>query len=160
MAAGGSSPPAAGWIWRTGSDGASRSSPSATRSWRGWGFRPGAPPRLPRRPPPPPAPPPPRAPLPSLRGRPRPARDRAGDRAAVVAALVWTAQGMFGWESTGGFVELALAGFVALAAWHLVSLHRAGRAQDALWAGLAAGVAAGTKYHGLLFVPVFALLVL
>jgi Dolichyl-phosphate-mannose-protein mannosyltransferase len=85
-------------------------------------------------------------------------RDLAGRAAAMVAALVWVAQGMFVWESTGGFVELALAGFVALAAWHLVSLHRTGRGQDALWAGLAAGAAAGTKYHGLIFVPVFALL--
>lgn len=88
------------------------------------------------------------------------ARDIAGQRAAIVAALLWVAQGMFVWESTGGFVELALAGFVALAAWHLVSLRRTGRMQDALWAGVAAGVAAGTKYHGLLFVPVLALLVL
>jgi Dolichyl-phosphate-mannose-protein mannosyltransferase len=87
-------------------------------------------------------------------------RDLAGRRAAIVAALVWVAQGMFVWEATGGFVELALSGFIALSAWHLVSLRRTGRAQDALWAGLAAGAAAGTKYHGLLFVPVFALLAL
>jgi Dolichyl-phosphate-mannose-protein mannosyltransferase len=87
------------------------------------------------------------------------ARDLAGGRVAVVAALVWVAQGMFVWESTGGFVELALAGFVALAAWHLAALRRSGRIGDALWAGLAAGVAAGTKYHGLIFVAAFALLV-
>jgi len=86
------------------------------------------------------------------------ARDLAGRPTAIVAALVWVVQGMFVWEATGGFVELVLAGFVALAAWHLVSLHRTGHAQDALWAGLAAGAAAGTKYHGLLFIPVFALL--
>jgi hypothetical protein len=86
------------------------------------------------------------------------ARDLAGRPTAVVAAFLWVAQGMFVWESTGGFVELALAGFIALSAWHLVSLHGANRAQDALWAGLAAGAAAGTKYHGLIFVPVFALL--
>ncbi len=88
------------------------------------------------------------------------ARDIAGQRAAIVAALLWVAQGMFVWEATGGFVELVLAGFVALAAWHLVSLRRTGSMQDALWAGLAAGVAAGTKYHGLLFVPVLAVLAL
>jgi 4-amino-4-deoxy-L-arabinose transferase-like glycosyltransferase len=85
-------------------------------------------------------------------------RDLVGRPAAIVASAVWVTQGMFVWESTGGFVELALAGFIALAAWHLASLHRTGRAQDALWAGLAAGAAAGTKYHGLLFIPVFALL--
>ena len=86
-------------------------------------------------------------------------RELAGSRAAAIAALVWVAQGMFLWEATGGFVELALAGFVALAAWHLVSLRRSARPADALWAGLALAAAAGTKYHGLLFVPVFALLV-
>jgi hypothetical protein len=87
------------------------------------------------------------------------ARELAGRRVAVVAAVVWVAQGMFVWESTGGFVELVLAGFIALAAWHLVVLHRSHRSLDALWAGLAAGVAGGTKYHGLLFVAVFGLLV-
>lgn len=87
------------------------------------------------------------------------ARELAGRTAAVVAALVWVAQGMFVWVSTGGFVDLALAGFVALAAWHLVALHRSGRSTDALWAGLAVGIAAGTKYHGLIFLAVFALLV-
>ena len=46
---------------------------------------------------------------------------------------------------------------VALAAWHLAVLRRFGRMHDALWAGLAVGVAAGTKYHGLIFVGVFAL---
>lgn len=86
-------------------------------------------------------------------------RELAGRSAAVVAALVWVAQGMFVWESTGGFVELVLAGFVALAAWHLAVLRRSGRINDALWAGLAAGVAAGTKYHGLIFVGAFALVV-
>lgn len=87
------------------------------------------------------------------------ARELAGRRAAAVAAVVWVAQGMFVWESTGGFVELALAGFIALSAWHLVALHRSRRPADALWAGLAAGVAGGTKYHGLVFLAVFALLV-
>lgn len=88
------------------------------------------------------------------------ARELAGSRAAALAALVWVAQGMFVWEATGGFVELALAGFVALALWHLLALRRGGRLQDAAWSGLALGVAAGTKYHGLVFVPVLALLVL
>jgi Dolichyl-phosphate-mannose-protein mannosyltransferase len=86
-------------------------------------------------------------------------RELAGSRAAVVAAFVWVAQGMFVWVATGGFVELTIGGFVALAAWHLVALHRSGRAHDALWAGLAAGVAAGSKYHGLIFLAAFALLV-
>src|SRR5581483_6541024 len=66
---------------------------------------------------------------------------------------------MFVWVATGGFVELAIGGFVALAAWHLVALRRSGRVNDALWAGLAAGVAAGSKYHGLIFLAAFALLV-
>jgi 4-amino-4-deoxy-L-arabinose transferase-like glycosyltransferase len=85
-------------------------------------------------------------------------RELAGRRAAIVAAVLWVAQGMFVWESTGGFVELALAGFIALSAWHLAMLRRTGRAQEALWAGLAAGVAAGTKYHGLIFLAAFAAL--
>jgi len=86
-------------------------------------------------------------------------RELAGRRAAIVAAVLWIAQGMFVWESTGGFVELALAGFVALSAWHLASFRGTGRMNDALWAGLAAGVSAGTKYHGLIFVGAFAALV-
>jgi len=66
---------------------------------------------------------------------------------------------MFLWEATGGFVELALSAFVALAALHLVAFARSGRPSDAAWVGLAVGLAASTKYHGLLFAPVFAVLV-
>ena len=87
------------------------------------------------------------------------ARELVGRRAAAVAMLVWVGQGMFVWEATGGFVELVLGGFIALAAWHLISLHRTAHLQDALWAGLAAGLAAGTKYHGLIFLVAFAVLV-
>ena len=87
------------------------------------------------------------------------ARELAGDRPAAVAALFWTAQGMFVWEATGGFVELALAGLIALSAWHLVALRKSQRASDALWAGIAIGAAAATKYHGLIFLLAFALLV-
>jgi 4-amino-4-deoxy-L-arabinose transferase-like glycosyltransferase len=87
------------------------------------------------------------------------ARELAGTRAAAVAALVWVAQGMFLWEATGGFVELVLAGFVALGLWHVLASRKSGRLLDAAWAGLVIGIAAGTKYHGLVFVPVFALLV-
>jgi len=72
----------------------------------------------------------------------------------ALAALLWVAQGMFLWEATGGFVELALSGFVALGAAHLVVLSRSRRVTDAAWAGLAVGLCAGVKYHGLLFVPV------
>jgi hypothetical protein len=67
---------------------------------------------------------------------------------------------MFIWEATGGFVELALSGFIALSGWHLLALRRSARLRDAAWAGLALGVAIGTKYHGLIFVPLFALLAL
>jgi 4-amino-4-deoxy-L-arabinose transferase-like glycosyltransferase len=84
------------------------------------------------------------------------ARELAGPVVAAVAALVWVAQGIFLWEATGGFVELALAGFVALAAWQVASLARSRRTVDAGWGGLAVGLAASTKYLGLLFVPVFA----
>ncbi|HLX19830.1 MAG TPA: glycosyltransferase family 39 protein, partial [Gaiellaceae bacterium] len=87
------------------------------------------------------------------------ARDLVGRNAAMVAALVWVAQGMFVWESTGGFVELALGGFIALSAWHLVALRRTAQLQAAVWAGLAAGLAAATKYHGLIFLLAFAALV-
>ena len=86
-------------------------------------------------------------------------RELAGSRAAVVASFVWVAQGMFVWVATGGFVELAIGGFLSLSAWHLVALHRSGRTHDAFWAGLAVGVAAGSKYHGLIFLAAFALLV-
>jgi 4-amino-4-deoxy-L-arabinose transferase-like glycosyltransferase len=85
-------------------------------------------------------------------------RQLFGAVAAAAAALLWVAQGMFLWEATGGFVELALSAFVALAAAHLVALRRSGRLVDAAWAGLAVGLGAGTKYHGLLFVPVFGVL--
>lgn len=85
------------------------------------------------------------------------ARELAGPLVAAVAALVWVGQGMFLWEATGGFVELALAGFIALSAWHLVVLRRSRRLQEAAWAGLALGLAIGTKYHGLIFAPVFVL---
>ena len=82
-----------------------------------------------------------------------------GSTAAAVAALLWVGQGMFLWEATGGFVELALSAFVALAALHLVAFARTRRLADAAWVGLAVGLGASTKYHGLLFVPVFAVLV-
>lgn len=87
-------------------------------------------------------------------------RALVGRRAAAVAALLWVGQGMFLWEATGGFVELVLAGFVALSAWHLVALRRSGRATHAAWAGLALGLAVGTKYHGLVFAPALAALAL
>jgi 4-amino-4-deoxy-L-arabinose transferase-like glycosyltransferase len=83
-------------------------------------------------------------------------RDLYGSTAAAWAALLWVAQGMFLWEATGGFVELALSAFVALAAMHLVAFAGSRRMSDAAWAGLAAGLGMGTKFHGLLFVPVFA----
>jgi 4-amino-4-deoxy-L-arabinose transferase-like glycosyltransferase len=86
------------------------------------------------------------------------ARELVGSTAAAAAALLWVAQGMFLWEATGGFVELALSGFVALGAAHLIEFARSQRLQDAAWAGLAAGLAMGTKDHGLLFAPVLAVL--
>jgi hypothetical protein len=82
-----------------------------------------------------------------------------GRTAAAVAALLWVAQGMFLWEATGGFVELALSAFVALAVLQLVAFARSQRLSDAAWVGLAIGLAASTKYHGLLFAPVLAVLV-
>jgi hypothetical protein len=85
------------------------------------------------------------------------ARQLGGVRVGAIAAVLWVGQGAFLWEATGGFVELLLAGFVALAAWHVVALARTQRISDAAWAGLAAGLGAGTKYHGLLFVPAVAL---
>ncbi len=85
-------------------------------------------------------------------------RDLFGKTAAAIAALLWVGQGMFLWEATGGFVELALSAFVALGAAHLIAFARSRRLQDAAWAGLAAGLAMGTKYHGLLFVPAFAVI--
>lgn len=88
------------------------------------------------------------------------ARALAGTHVAAVAALLWVGQGVFVWEATGGFVELLLAGFVALAAWHVVALRETGRAGDAAWAGLSAGLAAAVKYHGLVFLPVLAVLAL
>lgn len=83
-------------------------------------------------------------------------RQLFGRVAAAVAALLWVGQGMFLWEATGGFVELTLSAFVALGIAHLVAFARSHRLEDAAWAGLAAGLAMGTKYHGLLFVPVVA----
>jgi len=83
-------------------------------------------------------------------------RDLVGRAAGLAAACLWVVQGMFVWEASGGFVELLLAGLVALAAWHLVSLRRTQRVTDAAWAGLALGLAAGVKYHALAFVPALA----
>jgi 4-amino-4-deoxy-L-arabinose transferase-like glycosyltransferase len=85
-------------------------------------------------------------------------RELAGTTAAAIASLLWVGQGVFVWEATGGFVELLLAGFVALAAWHVAALRRTGRVSDAAWAGLGAGLAAAVKYHGLIFLPVLAAL--
>jgi 4-amino-4-deoxy-L-arabinose transferase-like glycosyltransferase len=85
-------------------------------------------------------------------------RQLFGTVAAAAAALLWVGQGMFLWEATGGFVELALSAFVILAVSHLVAFSRSHRLRDAAWIGLAAGLAMGTKYHGLLFVPVVAVL--
>jgi 4-amino-4-deoxy-L-arabinose transferase-like glycosyltransferase len=85
-------------------------------------------------------------------------RTLADETVGAVAALLWVAQGAFVWEITGGFVELVLAGFVALGTWHLVELRRHGRRLDAAWAGLAGGLAAGTKFHGLVPLAAFAVL--
>jgi 4-amino-4-deoxy-L-arabinose transferase-like glycosyltransferase len=87
------------------------------------------------------------------------ARELFGHRAASIATLVWVAQGAFLWEATGGFIDLTLAAFVALAATHLLVFRRSHRVTNAAWAGLALGVAVGSKYHGLLFVLPFAALV-
>lgn len=70
---------------------------------------------------------------------------------AALAALLWVCQGIFLWEATGAFVDLVTAAFVALGAWHVVELLRGDRSA-AGWAGLAAGLAASTKYFGLLAV--------
>jgi 4-amino-4-deoxy-L-arabinose transferase-like glycosyltransferase len=86
-------------------------------------------------------------------------RELFGPVAAAVAVLLWVGQGMFLWEATGGFVELALSAFVVLAVVHLIAFARSRRLSDAAWVGLSVGLAASTKYHGLLFVPVFAVLV-
>lgn len=84
-------------------------------------------------------------------------RELAGRTAAAVAALLWVAQGFFLWEATGGFVELMLSAFVALAFWHLVVFLRAPRALDAALAGISLGLAASTKIQALLFaVPLLA----
>lgn len=85
------------------------------------------------------------------------ARQLGGARVGAIAALLWVGQGIFLWEATGGFVEILLAGLVALAAWHLLALARTRTLSDAAWAGLAVGLGAGVKYHGLLFVPAAAL---
>lgn len=84
-------------------------------------------------------------------------RELAGRTAGAVAALLFVAQGMFLWEATGLFPEAVGGGLVALGAWHLVRFARGGGLADALYAGAAAGVAASTKYHALLFVVAFAL---
>src|SRR5581483_11386540 len=80
-------------------------------------------------------------------------RELAGRAAAVVAALLWTAQGMFLWEATGGFVELVLSAFLLLAFWHLVVHLRRPRVLDAALAGAALGLAASVKVEALLFAP-------
>jgi 4-amino-4-deoxy-L-arabinose transferase-like glycosyltransferase len=87
-------------------------------------------------------------------------RELFGTRAASVATLLWVGHGAFLWEATGGFIDLELGGFVALGTTHLLAYRRSRRASDAAWAGLAAGIAIGTKFHGLLFLAPFALLVL
>lgn len=86
------------------------------------------------------------------------ARELGGPTVAAVSSLLWVGQGMFLWEATGGFVELTLSGFAALSAWHLLALRHTQRLLDAAWAGLALGLAIGTKYHGLVFVPFLAVL--
>jgi 4-amino-4-deoxy-L-arabinose transferase-like glycosyltransferase len=85
-------------------------------------------------------------------------RELFGSTAAAIAALLWVGQGMFLWEATGGFVELALSAFVALGAAHLIAFARSRRMSDAAWAGLAVGLGMGTKFHGLLFAPAFAVI--
>ncbi len=83
------------------------------------------------------------------------ARELAGARVAAWATLIWVGQGMFLWEATGAFVELPLAGLVALGAWHLAVFARSGRLSDCAWSGLCVGLAVGTKYHALVVVPGF-----
>src|SRR5581483_1424044 len=78
------------------------------------------------------------------------AREVAGRTAAAVAALIWVGEGMFLWEATGAFIDLVLASLVALATWHAVVYVRERRPVDLGLAGLAVGLAASTKIHGLL----------
>lgn len=85
------------------------------------------------------------------------AREVAGARAAAAAALLWVAQGMFLWEATGAFIDLPLASLIALAAWHVTVYLRTREPADLGWAGVAAGLAASVKIHGLLFMAAFAL---
>jgi hypothetical protein len=81
------------------------------------------------------------------------ARAFAGHTVGILAAAIWVVQGMFVWEATGAFVDAVVGGFVALALWELVIFARSKAAFDAATVGLAVGLAASTKYLGLLFVP-------
>jgi hypothetical protein len=72
----------------------------------------------------------------------------AGTLGAALAVL----QGIVTWEATGNFVELGLTFYALLAALLVVRYARTRAGPDAAWAGVAAGAAAGVKYHGLVAV--------
>lgn len=70
-------------------------------------------------------------------------------RAGVLAAALFALQGIVTWEATGAFVELGTAFFTALAGTHAVRAVRLRSPAAAVWAGVASGGAAATKYPGL-----------
>src|SRR5262249_15997051 len=78
-------------------------------------------------------------------------RELAGDAlAGAAAAALFVLQGLVTWEATGAFVELGLTLFTVLAAWYGVRWARAPSVTAAVWPGVFAGAAAGTKSLGLI----------
>lgn len=73
----------------------------------------------------------------------------AGRPAALAAAAMLAVAFLHVRDSHFGVTDITMTSLVVLAVWRIVRWHEAGGARRAMWAGLAGGLAMGTKYNGL-----------
>jgi 4-amino-4-deoxy-L-arabinose transferase-like glycosyltransferase len=83
-----------------------------------------------------------------------------GGRAGYWAAAVWAGNPIVIWFAATSYVDLVLAMFVLLSARALHLWDERGEPRHLLLAAACAGFSASTKYHGLVFVLAFAVVVL
>lgn len=80
------------------------------------------------------------------------ARELEGDRSALWSAAIWIGSPLVIWFAATSYIDLTLTLFVLLAFRAVTLWSGTGQHGHVLVAGLMAGFAAGTKYHGLVIV--------